>query len=75
MNQFFAKIVASILDRALKNKVTTAVGILVGVAGSIAAFTPVIPTSYHALAAGVASLCGAVALVLAKDGGVAPPQP
>lgn len=67
-SNLLVSIIARVLvNRIAKNYVTTVIGVLVGIGGSIASFTSVIPPKYQAGAAGVAALCGAVALALAKD--------
>jgi len=64
---FLADLFASLRERVFGSKVTTIAGILVGVGGSIAAFSQVIPPKYQTQAAAAASLVGAVALALSHD--------
>jgi hypothetical protein len=66
-NSFVDGLIAQIAERALGNKVTTAVGVMVAVSGSIAAFTPVIPQQYQLLASTVSAFVGAIALIMSKD--------
>jgi hypothetical protein len=71
------RLVASFIERACGNWITTVIGILVGAAGLIGGATQVIPASLvwhgvHVVSAlgTVATLVGAVALILAKDKGI-----
>lgn len=66
-SSFLIKIADGLIERFAKNYITTVIGILVGLAGSIAAFTPLIPPKYQAGAAAFAAFSGAVALGLSKD--------
>jgi uncharacterized membrane protein len=68
MNQFLSALLAQLVERVFKNKLTTAAGVIGGLATVLGAFTTVVSPKYQQLVIGGGALLASVAAVLAKDG-------